>query len=100
MKEILALIDKLNKERQLTKDEWIKVLDGQCQETIDYAAKLAREAREPFYGKDVYVRGLIEFSNICKNDCIYCGIRKSNKNANRYRLTKEEILSCCKEAMS
>lgn len=97
MKEIIALIDKLNKERQLTKDEWIKVLDGQCQETIDYAAKLAREAREPFYGKDVYVRGLIEFSNICKNDCIYCGIRKSNKNANRYRLTKEEILSCCKE---
>ena len=45
--------------------------------------------------KNVFMRGLIEFTNYCKNDCIYCGIRKSNKNAERYRLCKEDILSCC-----
>jgi biotin synthase len=57
----------------------------------------ARKIREQIYGKDVYVRGLIEFSNICKNDCYYCGIRKSNQNVDRYRLTKEDILLCCEE---
>lgn len=59
---------------------------------------LANEAvrlRQEIYGTDVYVRGLIEFTNICKNDCLYCGIRRSNPNIERYRLTKEEILSCC-----
>ena len=48
-------------------------------------------------GKDVFVRGLIEFTNICRNDCYYCGIRKSNEKVERYRLTPEEILSCAKE---
>lgn len=62
------------------------------------ANDLADEAvrlRQEIYGTDVYVRGLIEFTNICKNDCLYCGIRRSNRNVERYRLTKEEILSCC-----
>lgn len=45
----------------------------------------------------MYIRGLIEFTNYCKNDCLYCGIRRSNKNAERYRLEKSEILDCCKE---
>lgn len=58
---------------------------------------MAREVREDIYGKDVYIRGLIEFSNICKNDCYYCGIRKSNERAKRYRLSPEEILRCAKE---
>lgn len=56
----------------------------------------ARELREHHYGRRVYFRGLIEFSNYCKNDCYYCGIRKSNGQVKRYRLTEEEILSCCK----
>ena len=51
--------------------------------------------REKYYGKEVYLRGLIEFSNYCKNDCKYCGIRRSNENASRYRLSTEEILECC-----
>jgi len=55
----------------------------------------ARKVRDAHYGKKIFVRGLIEFTNYCKNDCFYCGIRRSNKNAQRYRLTKEEILSCC-----
>lgn len=65
-----------------------------------YADELAREAvrvREAVYGKDVYIRGLIEISNYCKNDCLYCGIRRSNHGCERYRLSGEEILNCCQE---
>jgi biotin synthase len=56
----------------------------------------AREVRERYYGKDVYFRGLIEFTNYCKNDCYYCGIRRSNRRAERYRLSLEQILECCR----
>jgi len=51
--------------------------------------------REEIYGRDVYLRGLIEFTNYCKNDCLYCGIRRSNRSADRYRLTEKQILDCC-----
>jgi biotin synthase len=56
----------------------------------------ARKAREEHYGKDVYFRGLVEFTNYCKNDCLYCGLRRSNTQIERYRLNKEEILQCCR----
>ena len=59
--------------------------------------KYATEARKKYYDNKVFVRGLIEISNICKNDCYYCGIRKSNPNCNRYRLSKSEILECCRD---
>ena len=62
----------------------------------EYLFAAARFVREPYYGHKVFLRGLIEFTNYCKNDCYYCGIRRSNQNAVRYRLTKEEILLCCK----
>ena len=65
------------------------------EEAILYAA--ARRVREQYYGKDVYLRGLIEFTNYCRNDCRYCGIRRSNKKAERYRLTKDQILDCCRQ---
>lgn len=58
---------------------------------------LADSVRRSIYGTDVYIRGLIEFTNYCKNNCYYCGIRRGNTNAIRYRLTKDEILDCCKE---
>lgn len=57
----------------------------------------ADAVRKKIYGDEVYIRGLIEFSNFCKNDCFYCGIRASNKNAERYRLSKSQILECCAE---
>ena len=60
----------------------------------EYLATKADRIRRDIYGDKVYVRGLIEFSNYCKNDCFYCGIRKSNKNVNRYRLSPEEIIQC------
>ena len=69
-------------------------------ETAEYAAKLAVDKRRRVYGCDVYVRGLIEISNICKNDCLYCGIRRSNKTCERYRLSEDDILSCCDDGYS
>ena len=56
--------------------------------------------RKQIYGDEVYIRGLIEFTNYCNNNCYYCGIRKDNKKAVRYRLSKEEILSCSSEGYS
>ncbi|GMO36670.1 MAG: [FeFe] hydrogenase H-cluster radical SAM maturase HydE [Termitinemataceae bacterium] len=57
---------------------------------------MARQVRQRHYGKDVYFRGLIEFTNYCKNDCLYCGLRRSNKAVQRYRLSEKEILDCCR----
>ncbi len=59
--------------------------------------KAADDVRREHYGDEVYIRGLIEFSNCCKNNCYYCGIRRDNRNLERYRLTKDEILECCRE---
>ena len=61
-----------------------------------FAASLARETADRIFGKKIFFRGLIEFTNFCKNDCLYCGIRRSNRNAERYRMTEEEILHCCR----
>lgn len=82
--------------QEWTKEEYIKLLEWIDDEEI--AAELSKEAvkiRKKYYGNKVYTRGLIEFTNYCKNDCYYCGIRLGNKDATRYRLTKEQILSCC-----
>ena len=57
----------------------------------------AVKVRNEHYGNKVFVRGLIEFTNYCKNNCYYCGIRAENGNVRRYRLTEEEILSCADE---
>ncbi len=73
------LIDQLHKEQTLTKEEWITLIEGRTPELSEYLFSLAREERHRYYGYDVYVRGLIEFTNYCKNDCLYCGIRKSER---------------------
>ena len=98
--KLLSLTDKLDDGEKLTHDEWKTLLDGRCAETAEYAAKLAVDKRKAIYGCDVYVRGLIEISNICKNDCLYCGIRRSNKTCERYRLSEDDILSCCDDGYS
>lgn len=66
-------------------------------DTDVYLFEKARHTREQIYGKDVYIRGLIEFTNYCKNNCYYCGIRCGNTRVNRYRLTEDDILRCCNE---
>lgn len=94
---ILNLLDKLNQSRSLTLEEYEALILGYSPEVAEYAAKLAVEERKKVYGTDIYIRGLIEVSNICKNDCYYCGIRRSNKKCERYRLNKEDILECAAE---
>ncbi len=89
------LIDKLETNGILSIEEYTKLIKGFTPELSEYLFEKARNIRHRYYGHDVYMRGLIEFTNYCKNDCIYCGIRRSNKNADRYRLTKEDILFCC-----
>jgi len=83
----------LSKNRTLA-DEELKTLIETDQFDSDLAS-LADSVRREYYGTDVYLRGLIEFTNYCKNDCFYCGIRNGNKNLERYRLPEEEILTCC-----
>ena len=78
-------------------EEYETLIANYSVETLDYAAKLAVEERKKVYGNTVYIRGLIEVSNFCKNDCLYCGIRRSNKNCDRYRLDKDDILECAAE---
>jgi biotin synthase len=92
-----TLIDKLEREHVLAKEELVCLIGHRSGDLDDYLFEKARRIREEHYGRDVYLRGLIEFTNYCGNDCYYCGIRRSNKNASRYRLTKEQILSCCDE---
>ena len=96
-KELFLIIEKLIKEHQLTDKEYEYLLENRTLEVADVLAEAAVKVRKEIYGNEVYIRGLIEISNICKNDCYYCGIRKSNSNCLRYRLTVEEILECCKE---
>ena len=98
--EIYSLIDKLEKIHSLSPLEWKKVLSGLSDETRKYAAKKARAVADSVYGKDIYIRGIVEFSNICKNNCYYCGIRAGNEKLDRYRLTEEDILECCRAGYS
>lgn len=91
------IIDKLKATQSLDIEE-LKILLGDIEKTDEqYLFSEARKKADEIYGKDIYVRGLIEFTNYCKNDCYYCGIRKSNLPAERYRLTLENIIACCNE---
>lgn len=86
------------KERILSRDEFVLLLQQSAD--ADVREMLRQEAFalcRKYYGNKVYIRGLIEFTNYCKNNCYYCGIRRDNRNVRRYRLTEEEILSCCRE---
>lgn len=90
------LIDLLEAQHSLTKEEWHRLLTHWDEETAEYTAQKARAVSQKRFGKNVYIRGLIEFTNICKNDCYYCGLRASNQKCHRYRLTPDDILECCK----
>lgn len=92
----IKLIDCLAQKHSLSLAEYRYILDNESDEVIGYAKEKAAKFRKQVYGNTVYIRGLIEISNCCKNDCYYCGIRKSNFSCMRYRLTKDEILACCK----
>lgn len=88
-------IDQLEQEHRLTKEEWIALISDRSE--AEYLFERARAVSQQYYGNAVYTRGLIEFTNYCKNNCYYCGIRRDNGNAERYRLSEEDIFDCCKQ---
>lgn len=97
MNKLFALIDKLSQSHTLAAEEYAELVRGRSAEAMAYARTLADKARREYYGNSVYIRGLIEIGNICRNDCYYCGIRRSNAACSRYALTQEQILQCCEE---
>ena len=90
-----ARIDRLNGEKRLSREDWTALLSTWNDSDREYAAGIARALATARFGRDVFVRGIVEFSNVCRNDCLYCGIRKSNRKVERYRLTEAEIVECC-----
>lgn len=97
MKEIIL---KLENERFLSDGEFRRLIEDDSEETARFLTERADAVKRRVFSNKVYIRGLIEFSNYCKNNCLYCGIRRENQNAQRYRLNKEEILDCCAQGYS
>ncbi|WP_331275580.1 [FeFe] hydrogenase H-cluster radical SAM maturase HydE [Peptostreptococcus equinus] len=94
--KIYDLINKLYIEHDLPDEDLLFILDNINEKEKEYLFSKSYETRNRYYGKNVYLRGLIEFTNYCKRECNYCGINAFNKKANRYRLDKEEIIETCK----
>ena len=95
MNKYFNLIDKLKNTHTLSLNEYEALIENFSPELLKYASENANQVRQQVYGNKVFIRGLIEVGNVCRNDCYYCGIRKSNKNIDRYTLSKREILECC-----
>ena len=94
-KKIKALVDKLTKNSNLEKDEFLYIIENITKEDTDYLYKKAYDVKYIHYQNRVYLRGLIEISNYCKMGCKYCGINYKSEGINRYRLTIGEIFKCC-----
>ena len=92
-----AIIDELARNQNLSDSDFAVLLTELKPENEEYLYAAARERQQACYGRNIYLRGLIEFTNYCKNDCYYCGIRRSNHEAERYRLTEDQILFCCEQ---
>ncbi len=97
MRRERAVIERLKQEHTIDREGLSCLLGTEDGESAAYLAQTAREAADAVYGRDIYIRGLIEFTSYCRNDCYYCGIRRGNRLAERYRLTEEEILECCRQ---
>lgn len=100
LQDQLSLVDKLSEKRVLNKKEFSTLLTTPKEDLREYLYSCARAVRKQIYGNEIYMRGLIEFTNYCKNDCYYCGIRRSNLKASRYRLSEADILSACDNGYS
>ena len=92
-----ALIRTLDREHRLSGEAWERLFTEYTQSDADFAIELARQRTLERFGRKIWFRGIVEFSNICKCDCHYCGIRCSNHNVSRYRLSPEDIFECCAE---
>lgn len=94
-RDIRSTIDMLRSGMTPEKQALAALIEDDDPQVSDVLAKEADALRRQYYGNKVYIRGLIEFTNYCRNDCYYCGIRRSQRNVSRYRLTAGDILSCC-----
>ncbi len=94
------LILKLEKDGFLSRDEFVSLVSTYTSDDSALAKALARKIAHKYFGNKIYIRGLIEFTNICRQNCFYCGLRCENKNISRYRLTLDDILKCCSEGYS
>ncbi|MCH5296159.1 MAG: [FeFe] hydrogenase H-cluster radical SAM maturase HydE [Ruminococcus sp.] len=93
----VKIIEKLSQFHTASEDELAELIDTINDEELEFLRKKAQATAQEHFGNKIFVRGLIEFSSYCKNDCLYCGLRRSNKKAVRYRLSKEQIMQCCKQ---
>lgn len=93
--EIKSTINKVKQSRNISLEQLKLLLEINDDEGVRFMREEAVKVCQKTYGNQVFIRGLIEFTNFCKNDCYYCGIRRSNSQADRYRLTKEQMLDCC-----
>lgn len=93
--EIKSTINKVKQSRNISLEQLKLLLETNDDEGVRFMREEAVKVCQKTYGNQVFIRGLIEFTNFCKNDCYYCGIRRSNSHADRYRLTKEQMLDCC-----
>lgn len=91
------LVDILRAEHHLESSEYKALLECDDEKVVTYLYKQAREVADGVFGKGIFVRGLVELTNVCRNDCLYCGIRKSNVAVERYMLTTEQVLQCCQQ---
>ncbi len=91
-----SVAEKLVKNHSLEYDELCFLLENKTDEIAIFLQKEAQKCAQKNFGKEIYIRGLVEISNYCKNNCLYCGIRRSSKLA-RYRLSEEDIISCAEQ---
>lgn len=97
MNEIQRMITALSAGEPLQHEDWLRLIADASEDDRRFSRDLACKRAQARFGRRVFFRGIIEFTNYCKNDCYYCGIRCSNRCLSRYRLTEDEILSCCEE---
>ena len=91
------IVDILRAERHLDGDGYRALLESDDESVVGYLHEQAQEVAVAQFGHGIFVRGLVELTNVCRNDCLYCGIRKSNRNVERYMLTTEQVLQCCQQ---
>ena len=91
------LVDRLREKHELAPDEYGALLAMRDPQDVDYLMSQAWEVAQRQFGKGIYLRGLVELTNVCRNDCLYCGIRRSNRHLERYTLTREQVMDCCEQ---
>ena len=94
---IRHLVDKLRQQHELTNSQYRTLLTARDPDDVEYLTSQAREVAQAQFGNRIFLRGLIELSNVCRNDCLYCGIRSSNGQVSRYTLNRDQVLSCCEQ---